>query len=118
MNLKQFILEKEELEDKMLLTELKEKYEIDLSKFDSDQVKAGTKVEKEHENLYSFLNAWNEAKDVEFPLSEEEFYQWIAAVHLNEIKDYYDRLAGMEKEAKKSNESEKPVDKKETEDEE
>jgi len=116
MNLRQFILEKEEAEDKMLLSDLRTKYEIDRSTLDSDQVKAGTKTEKEHENLYSFLSDWLEAKDVEFPMSEDEFYQWIAAAHLNEIKDYYDRLDTMEKEAKKEKEPVEPVKKKESED--
>jgi len=89
---------KDSLKEKIAL--LKKKYEIDTSAFEKAQMTAGLKVEKEHKNLYDFLKAWADLNDIEFPLSDDEVYGWILAAHVDELDDYYTRLAEMEKSAK------------------
>lgn len=86
------------------IKELKQKYEIPISDRTSDEIKIGINIEKEHDNLYNFLKEYMDIKEIEFPLEEDEFYEWIAAVHLKELDDYYTRLEKMEEEGKKEQE--------------
>lgn len=65
------------------------------------QLKKGTKVEEEHKDLFLFLSNYLHNNDVKMPLTDKEFYAWIAKDHLNESKkwknpNYYDGLEDME----------------------
>lgn len=76
----------------LLIEKLKKKYETPINSDMAVELDQGVEEEKEHDNLYSFLVDYLEAKDVEFPLSENEFYEWIAAAHLLEDQNYYSKL--------------------------
>lgn len=63
------------------------------------QLEKGTKVEKEHKDL------WDKIKDlVKDEFTEDDLYSSIALAHIKEIPDYYDLLDKMEKDAKKGKE--------------
>lgn len=67
------------------------------------QLQIGTEVESEHEDIYDYLQKYFKDKDVEMPISKEEFFMRIAKDHLKELPDYYTRLVNMEKEAEGKN---------------
>ena len=79
-------------EEEILVDKLKKKYETKITSDMSKELDAGIEEEKEHENLYSFLVDYMEMKEVDFPMSETEFYEWIAAIHLKEDIEYYSKL--------------------------
>lgn len=72
--------------------EIGEKLGIDWSKWDIDQFRRGMDVEIEHGTRDPNTNVTNDN-----PLMTGK----IALAHLNEIPDYYDRLAEMEEEGEK-----------------
>ena len=63
----------------------------------------GKEVEKEHDPTYDKIKKYYESYG-DFP-NKELVFMWIAKDHLQEFKDYYTRLAQMEKEAKAANNS-------------
>jgi len=63
---------------------------IDWSKFDQEQYRMGMEVELEHGTINSLTNVTND----DLLMTGK-----IALAHLNEIPDYYTRLAKMETEA-------------------
>jgi len=65
---------------------------IKWNKFDVDQFRRGLNVELEHGKIHANTNVSNDK-----PLITGK----IALAHLNEFRDYYDRLEKMEKEARK-----------------
>ena len=65
--------------------------------FDSQELKWGEEVEKEHERTYDMIKSHYDQTG-EFP-SPEVVYRSIAEDHLMEFSDYYTRLLKMEKEA-------------------
>jgi len=69
--------------------EIGEQLGIDWSKFDIDQFRRGMDVELEHGTIDENTNVSNDD-----PLITGK----IALAHLNEIRDYYDRLEKMEEE--------------------
>jgi len=79
-------------EEELIIDKLKKKYANPITSDMSKEIDAGIEEEKEHENLYSFLLDYMELKEVDFPMSETEFYEWIAAVHLKEDLEYYSKL--------------------------
>lgn len=64
------------------------------------QLQIGIEVEKEHEDIYDFFQKYLKEKDIEMPMTKEDFFTRIAKDHLEEITDYYTRLLRMEDEAK------------------
>ena len=66
----------------------------------SKELEMGIELEKEHNDLLDLFKNYLKEKDVEMPMSDEEFYSMIAKAHLNELPDYYTRLDKMETEAK------------------
>jgi len=68
--------------------------------FEEEQLKKGTKTESEHSDLWKLISDWAEEKEIDAPMTAEEFYKHIAQAHVKEIPDYYDRLDKMETEAK------------------
>lgn len=69
--------------------EIGERLLISWDKFDIEQFRMGMNVELEHGKKYPDTNVSNDD-----PLTTGK----IALAHLIEIRDYYDRLAAMEKE--------------------
>ncbi|MCL5795338.1 MAG: hypothetical protein M1338_03190 [Patescibacteria group bacterium] len=65
---------------------------IKWDKFNVDQFRRGMKVELEHGTISPSTNVTND---------DSLITGKIALAHLNEISDYYDRLAKMESEAEK-----------------
>jgi len=63
---------------------------------DNKQLTMGKEVEKEHGDAYLLIQKKLGEKGVEMPISEDQFYEIIAAAHLNELPDYYTRLKKME----------------------
>lgn len=63
---------------------------------DAQQLSMGKKVEKEHKDAYDLIKKKLEEKNVEMPISEDDFYTMIAQAHLKELDDYYTRLQKME----------------------
>ena len=61
------------------------------------QLKAGEKVETEHKDTYGKIASHLE-KHKKLP-PKDMVYKWIATDHIKEIKDYYTRLAKLEKAA-------------------
>lgn len=59
---------------------------------ESEELNKGIKIEKEHKNLYKELQDRLEAKGTKMPMTEDEFFTWIAKAHLNEKSDYYTLL--------------------------
>jgi hypothetical protein len=49
----------------------------------------GINVEHEHRDLYLYLKKKLKSEGCKMPISEREFYKWIAKVHLREREDYY-----------------------------
>lgn len=66
--------------------------EIDITKYDVEQLKMGIEVEKEHGS--------QRGEDVNVTKDDPITTARIAIAHLKEISDYYTRLATMEAEAK------------------
>ena len=66
--------------------------EIDITKYDVEQLKMGLEVEKEHGS--------KRGEDVNVTKDDPITTAKIAIAHLKEISDYYTRLANMEAEAK------------------
>jgi len=65
--------------------------------FDSNELRMGMKIEKEHSDIWKRLDSYLESYNISMPFTEEEFYELIAKSHLKEIPDYYSRLKIMEK---------------------
>lgn len=65
--------------------------------FDSNELRMGIKIEKEHSDIWKRLDSYLESYNISMPFNEEEFYELIAKSHLKEIPDYYSRLKIMEK---------------------
>lgn len=87
---------------------LKKRYAIQMTAEMMPEMDAGIEEEKEHDNLYSFLVDYLETKEVEMPLSENEFFEWIAAAHLSEDTRYYTKLKeALAKDAPKQRKGEK-----------
>lgn len=73
----------------------------DTQNIDKHQLAKGIKVEKEHKDLYERLKKDLSAKGISMPMSQYEFYHYIASAHLREIPNYYTLLDHMEKTATK-----------------
>lgn len=56
------------------------------------QLKIGIGVEKEHKNLYLELKKRLEKEGYKMPMSQTDFYKFIAKQHIKEKEDYYDLL--------------------------
>jgi hypothetical protein len=56
------------------------------------QLQVGKRVEKEHEDVYDLFEKYLKKHDIKMPLTREKFYEMIAKAHLEELKDYYDKL--------------------------
>lgn len=65
-------------------------------KVSESQLEMGKKVEEEHDDIYEYFSKFLKKKDIEMPLSRDEFFKKIARAHIAEIKNYYDRLRSME----------------------
>lgn len=57
-----------------------------------DQLGVGIKIEKEHRDLYLNLKKRLAENGMKMPMSEKEFYTFIAKKHLKEDEDYYNLL--------------------------
>jgi len=68
----------------------------------TDQLSKGIKVESEHRDLYDYFKKFCEKNNLKMPLTENEFFEYIANSHLREMPNYYDLLSIMEKSAKKT----------------
>jgi hypothetical protein len=78
---------------------LKENIVDDVEKEDvSEQLKKGIEVEKEHKDLLDIFKDYLKEKDIEMPMTDENFYASIANAHIKENEKYYDYLEKMEKE--------------------
>lgn len=66
--------------------------EKDSDEFDSQELEMGIEEEKEHKDIYDALAKYMSEKEVDMPLTEEEFYTMIAKVHLKENPKYYSEL--------------------------
>jgi len=84
-------LAKEDIDKKV--DDLGEKLNIDWEKVDREQLKKGIEVESEHGSKNPETNITND--DLEMTAK-------IALAHINEIPDYYDKLAEMESSVKKA----------------
>jgi hypothetical protein len=62
----------------------------------SDELQKGIEVEKEHSDVYDFLEKFLKKAKIEMPFTLDEFAAMIAKSHLKEMSDYYTRLAEME----------------------
>ena len=62
------------------------------------QLELGLKIEKEHNDIYDFLDKYFKDNNIANPLTEREFYEMIAKAHIKEIPDYYTKLIKVEKE--------------------
>jgi hypothetical protein len=66
------------------------------------QLSMGREVEKEHKDIFDLLNKAFEDAGAKMPVTEDQFYEMVAAAHLREIADYYTRLKKMESGADKT----------------
>ena len=64
--------------------------------YDPIQLEKGIKIEKEHGDLYNFIEDYLSSYNMEMPLTEVEFCEIIAKAHLRELPDYYSRLENIE----------------------
>jgi|GEM_PF-2906138 len=55
-------------------------------------IKEGIRIEKEHKNLYQDLEKRLKEEGIKMPMSEDEFFKYIAKIHIEERKDYYKLL--------------------------
>lgn len=55
-------------------------------------LKQGVEIEKEHRNLYIELSNRLLKQGIKMPMTETEFFTWIAKAHIAENKDYYPQL--------------------------
>jgi hypothetical protein len=62
----------------------------------SDELQKGIEAEKEHSDVYDFLEKFLKKDKIEMPFTLDEFAAMIAKSHLKEMSDYYTRLAEME----------------------
>jgi len=65
---------------------------------EKSEMQMGVDVEKEHDPTYKKIKDYYKEHN-DFP-DKKMVFKWIAEDHLEEFKDYYTRLAKMEKEAK------------------
>jgi hypothetical protein len=57
----------------------------------------GTKIEKEHNDLYDEIEDYFQQRGEKCPWSADHFYAKIAKAHIKEVPDYYSRLKLVEK---------------------
>ena len=66
--------------------------------FEDKQLELGLNIEKEHNDIYEYLDKYFKDNNIANPLSEKDFYEMIAKAHIKEIPDYYTRLMVVEHE--------------------
>lgn len=66
--------------------------------FEDKQLELGLNIEKEHNDIYEYLDKYFKDNNIANPLSERDFYEMIAKAHIKEIPDYYTRLMVVEHE--------------------
>ena len=69
----------------------------------AQDLSSGIAIEKEHRDLLDVMKGHFKKTGKDFPLSDDEFFGYIAKAHIREIPDYYVRLKKMEEEAKNEN---------------
>jgi len=62
----------------------------------SEELQKGIKVEKEHSDVYKFFEKFLKEKNVEMPITLDEFAEMVAKAHIKEMSDYYTKLAKIE----------------------
>lgn len=65
-----------------------------------NQLAMGVQVESEHQDLYKFFSNFCKANGLKMPITEEQFFEYIAKAHIKEIPQYYTLLRQMETSAK------------------
>lgn len=68
---------------------------------EENQLEIGIDVEKEHDDVYDYFSKHLKGRDIDMPVSRDEFYEMIAKAHIKELPDYYTRLKNMEEGAHK-----------------
>jgi hypothetical protein len=79
--------------------------EKEKEEFDPQELEMGIEDEKEHRDIYEIFKTILDEKNIEMPLTEEEYYQKIAEAHLRENPKYYSELKKLEGTSKNSEES-------------
>jgi rubrerythrin len=59
---------------------------------EKDQLEKGIEIEKEHTDVYKILEDFLKEHDLKMPLTRKEFFETIAKAHIDEVRDYYDKL--------------------------
>ncbi len=62
----------------------------------SDQLLQGIEIEKEHTDLFNELKSRLESEGCKIPMTQAEFFTWIASDHIKEFPDYYEQLKKIE----------------------
>ena len=87
-----------------IIIQTAKKMDLDISKFEMDELKMGMIVELEHGSVSDDTNISNDEADITLK---------IVVAHLREISDYYTRLERLENETKKVSETSEEKDKRE-----
>jgi len=56
------------------------------------EIEKGVGIEKEHSDLLGLFKRFLAKNKLEMPLSDDEFFRMISMAHVDEVKDYYQKL--------------------------
>ena len=59
---------------------------------EDNQLEKGIEIEKEHTDVYELMEDYLKKHYLKMPLTRKEFFEMIANAHIDEVRDYYDRL--------------------------